>query len=170
MKSFSSENEQRREFLIQCVKTVAGITVLGVVSPIIQGCKISSSPPDKREIVVDVTALIQAPTGTPYALEVPVTDLGLLPVYIIKNAQGDIIALNSQCTHQACQIKSPEADHRFHARPDDFTDEIDKMYCDCHGSTFNLDGVPLQGPATVALHKYETTLDTATNQLTILIQ
>ncbi len=55
----------------------------------------------------------------------------------------DIIALDSLCTHQGCQVE--------------WTDT--EFACPCHGSKFSADGEVTSGPATEALGTYEAKID-----------
>ncbi|MEA5465965.1 QcrA and Rieske domain-containing protein [Leptothoe sp. PORK10 BA2] len=67
------------------------------------------------------------------------------PVIVIRdpaNADG-LIALNSVCNHQGCDVAWKN----------------DAFVCPCHGSKFNIDGSLANGPATAPLAPYEVMID-----------
>jgi len=53
-------------------------------------------------------------------------------VWVIRSAEG-FYALSARCTHLGCRL--------MHDRP------RRRLACNCHGSTFSLDGAVLRGPA-----------------------
>ena len=63
------------------------------------------------------------------------------PVYVRRDASGQIVALLASCTHRGCQ---PER-------------VGDRLLCPCHGSEFSLSGVVLEGPAQDPLTRYRVT-------------
>lgn len=60
------------------------------------------------------------------------------PVYVRRDAEGEIVALLASCTHRGCQ---PEP-------------VGDRLVCPCHGSEFSLTGRVLAGPAERPLTRY----------------
>ena len=71
----------------------------------------------------------------PVLIRVPEVDGGLL---LIRRNPSALIAIGARCTHQGCQVR-PGGDF--------FT-------CPCHGSTFDLDGAVVRGPAQKPLPRY----------------
>jgi len=65
-------------------------------------------------------------------------------VIVARTAAGAFVAVASACTHQQTTIDFESANNRFH--------------CSGHGSNFGTDGSVINGPATVALKKYNTQL------------
>lgn len=49
---------------------------------------------------------------------------------IFRNPQGVLKAFDSKCTHAGCNVEY----------------EITKIYCHCHGGTYNLNGINIAGP------------------------
>lgn len=49
---------------------------------------------------------------------------------VFRNAQGELKAFDSKCTHAGCNVEF----------------EATKIYCHCHGGTYNLDGKNIAGP------------------------
>lgn len=62
---------------------------------------------------------------------------------VINNASG-VAVLSSHCTHLGCRINRTEGS---------------ELVCPCHGSRFNLNGEPSQGPARERLRELPFTLD-----------
>ncbi len=71
--------------------------------------------------------------------------------YIIVNKEYPLV-LSSYCTHLGCKIQ---------------TYENGVLICPCHGSSFDLDGNPLKGPAIKPLKKFEYSTNMETKTLTI---
>ncbi|MGH2569689.1 MAG: ubiquinol-cytochrome c reductase iron-sulfur subunit, partial [bacterium] len=72
--------------------------------------------------------------GPAVALSAPGLDW---PVLVIRDGDG-FVALTSRCTHQGCRVQPSETFIR----------------CSCHGSTFDLQGRVLRGPALDPLPQY----------------
>ncbi|MDX1284112.1 MAG: Rieske 2Fe-2S domain-containing protein [Draconibacterium sp.] len=52
--------------------------------------------------------------------------------YIVLNTEGNTRILSSHCTHLGCKINEVKNG---------------RLICPCHGSEYDLNGVPLKGPA-----------------------
>lgn len=63
---------------------------------------------------------------------------------VARTATGAFVAVASACTHQQTTIDFESTNNRFH--------------CSGHGSNFGIDGSVINGPATLALKKYNTQL------------
>jgi cytochrome b6-f complex iron-sulfur subunit len=66
-------------------------------------------------------------------------------IIVVKTTTGEIIAVSAICTHQQASITYQVNNNRF--------------YCAAHGSVFSTTGAVTTGPATVALKKYQTSLN-----------
>ena len=60
------------------------------------------------------------------------------PILLIRMENGSFQAVGAKCTHLGCQVQPAR---HF-------------LTCPCHGSTFNLDGEVVRGPAQKALPRY----------------
>jgi menaquinol-cytochrome c reductase iron-sulfur subunit len=60
--------------------------------------------------------------------------------WVVKNASGEVIAFNPQCTHLACVYHWESAQKEF--------------LCPCHASVFGIDGNVVSGPAPRPLDRY----------------
>ncbi|MEO1094147.1 MAG: ubiquinol-cytochrome c reductase iron-sulfur subunit [Cyanobacteria bacterium J06638_28] len=65
-------------------------------------------------------------------------------VIVVRNA-GDVIALNSLCTHQGCSV--------------DWDGDAEALACPCHGSKFSPDGTVTEGPAASPLGVFEAKIE-----------
>ncbi len=75
------------------------------------------------------------------------------PVAITRDARSNFVAMVGMCTHMACVL-------RFNA----LNATLD---CPCHGSSFELDGTVLNGPAVTSLRVLPTTFDGARLTITM---
>lgn len=64
------------------------------------------------------------------------------PVYVSKNAQGELIVLSAVCTHLGCTVPWDEAEKKF--------------VCPCHHGMFAADGNLLGGPPPRGMDRLET--------------
>ncbi len=69
---------------------------------------------------------------------------GSFDFYLIRKSEDELIALANVCSHQRCAI--------------DYVETARALACPCHGSRFDLNGIPMQGPARAALSRYNVTL------------
>lgn len=87
----------------------------------------------------------------PNDLQIGVTFLDQI---IIKKEKNSLTAFSSKCTHLGCKINSTVDD---------------QLVCPCHGSKFNFDGIPQNGPATKSLLKLEIEKDKSTGNLVVYV-
>lgn len=73
---------------------------------------------------------------------------------IINKTPSNITTFSSKCTHLGCKINSTVND---------------KLVCPCHGSKFNFDGIPQNGPATIPLNKLEIIKEKSTGELVVYV-
>ena len=71
-------------------------------------------------------------------------------VIVVRLANNEFIAVQSNCTHQGVTVA-------FRANQNDF-------YCSAHGSSFQLDGTVINGPAGSPLRQYKYSFDVFTNK------
>jgi cytochrome b6-f complex iron-sulfur subunit len=64
------------------------------------------------------------------------------PVIIIRSEGDKIIALSAICTHLDCLVGYRKSGN--------------DIFCNCHSSSFNIEGIPKEGPAKLPLQKYKT--------------
>jgi cytochrome b6-f complex iron-sulfur subunit len=146
------ESEGRRSFFSQCAGAMVGLTVIGTIAPVLQGCSDSSSPTAPNgpaQITADVSSL------TADNMAVVVGDQGTdgQNVLVVRKTATTYLVLSMQCTHDNCQVGAPSSSGI--------------MTCPCHGSKFDITGAVKQGPASSPLGQYTSTFDDTTKMLTI---
>src|SRR5258707_739096 len=117
---------------------LAGAGALAWVALTQFGCSKSDTNP-KKDFTLDLTdsqniALLTA-GGFVYVQE----------VIVFKATDGNFYALSQVCTHQGCTVLYDESQN--------------DIACPCHGSTFDVHGNVLGGPAPSPLLEYATSLN-----------
>lgn len=75
----------------------------------------------------ELTALSDVPVGGAVAVE----GEGGKALLVTRPSEGEVVALSAVCTHQGCAV-APDGE---------------RLRCPCHGSTYDLTGKNLGGPA-----------------------
>jgi cytochrome b6-f complex iron-sulfur subunit len=76
-------------------------------------------------------------------------------ILLVRTSATAVAAVSDICTHAQCGVRY---------------DHVNKnLSCPCHGSRYTLSGAVIQGPAFRPLARYQTQLDPAANQLTIVV-
>jgi len=70
-------------------------------------------------------------------------------ILLVKAESGEYRALDATCTHQGCQVRPTGSG----------------LTCPCHGSSYNLDGEVVRGPAQKPLHYYNTEVKAETIEI-----
>ncbi len=136
----------RRMFVTQAACLTAFGGVLGAM---LQGCGGVTSPSDVPAlqtvngtrvsggitVAVDTTSPLSA-VGSAALVHTSIGDF-----LVAHTGQNTFVALNAICTHQTCTITG-------------FGNQ--NYVCPCHGSTFDVNGRVLGGPAPAALRQYPT--------------
>jgi len=68
-----------------------------------------------------------------------VTKFSHPPMFIVKEKNNKLLALDSHCTHMGCIVN--------------YDPDKNIFICPCHGSEYNIDGVNIRGPTKRPLHK-----------------
>lgn len=76
-------------------------------------------------------------------------------ILLVRTSSTSVQAVSDICTHAGCGVRY------------DHVNQV--LVCPCHGSTFTLGGLVIQGPASRPLARYPTQLDPSSNLLTILL-
>jgi len=65
-------------------------------------------------------------------------------IIITQVSTGNYVAVSKICTHQQCTVEYNSSGKKYN--------------CPCHGSTFDTNGDVINGPATIKLQEYNTSL------------
>lgn len=82
----------------------------------------------------------------------PNKEISFVDEFIIRNKEDEVTSFSAHCSHLGCIINK---------------EQNGKLICPCHGSEYNLEGVPVKGPAYKPLKKYKSTLSSDRKQITI---
>jgi Rieske Fe-S protein len=148
----------RREFLRTCRCLLSNVAIAATLAPVVAACEFSEvhpgapTGPTVRSIVVDVSSLRTRGASLVTAERGP----DRTPIVVVRRSEADYIAMSMLCTHSQFTLRPPSAG---------------TMYCPGHGSNFDLEGTPLDGPAvaTGPLKQYPATFDLSTKRLTITL-
>jgi cytochrome b6-f complex iron-sulfur subunit len=150
------DEHSRRTF---CARAVALASLGGILGAMVEGCSTSPTSPTSAASLPSVTGT-RVSAGVTVTIDAtsPLASVGGaalvqasgVQLLVSRTAQNSFVALTAICTHQTCTI----------------TGFASNTYvCPCHGSTFDLNGRVLGGPAPSPLHEYTTQF--ANNVLTI---
>lgn len=125
---------ERRSFFKWLFRTVSALWVLGVAGLIAKYLRRPESLPSLEANLIHVGPLNTLPVGTakffPHAEQ---------PVWVMRLASNEIVAVSAICTHFRCILK---------------WDDTAKIYqCPCHRGSFDQYGNVLAGPPPSALPK-----------------
>jgi Rieske Fe-S protein len=153
----------RRNFFVRILQTVAVISIPAILGEFLESCKNTLIGPTGSQLMPTVSGTYSNGDVT---LDVgsssPLSKTGVAA--IVNYSGGSVLvdhpsanaynALSSICTHQGCQITG-------------FDTSSGQFICPCHGSTFDVNGKVIQGPAGSPLSKFQTQLNGT--QLTIIV-
>ena len=168
MKNIVAKSEEpRRKFLIQAGSLVSLGLLAGSFTSLVTSCEKSENPaiPDlnnqnnnsnvpKAEINLANYPELQA-SGSFKKITIQGKNNNK-PLLVIRNTETEFVVLSSTCTHEGCEVENPDLSNN-------------KIDCLCHGSVFGLGGNVLNGPATTALHSYNSSYNPSAGILTVEI-
>ena len=122
------------------VLALMGVSALGTagLATLLEGC--ATPPPVTVALDVDVASLpLGAPTEVAFTMSAgqAVVDGS---TWLVKEADGDLIAFDPRCTHATCAYR--------------WADDTDRFQCGCHDGRFALDGSVLAGPPPRPLDRF----------------
>jgi cytochrome b6-f complex iron-sulfur subunit len=138
-----NKGTDRRNAINKLLYGWAGITSLPIISAIVRFIV----PPQKifeGSLVVGAISDLTPGTGK-------IVQLGNRPVIVITTPESNHIAFRANCTHLGCIVQ--------------YRGDNNDIFCACHGSRFDLSGIPVSGPASKPLQEIPITIEN--NQLSI---
>jgi cytochrome b6-f complex iron-sulfur subunit len=141
------DGQTRRTF---CAQTATLAIFGGALGAILEGCSSSPTSPSNASslptvngttvsggitLTVDASSPLSS-VGSAALVQTPIGDF-----LVAHTAQNAFVALSATCTHQTCTITG-------------FANQ--DYVCPCHGSTFDINGRVLGGPAPASLRQFPT--------------
>jgi cytochrome b6-f complex iron-sulfur subunit len=148
MKDMTNDGQTRRTF---CRQAATLAIFGGAVGTILEGCSSPTSPSPSNVPSLPTVNGTRVSGGITLTIDAssPLTAVGSAALVqssagdflVSRTAQDAFVALSATCTHQTCTITG-------------FGNQ--QYVCPCHGSTFDINGRVLGGPAPAALSQYPT--------------
>ena len=136
---FSTPVGSRRTFFQWMTAAAAAVVAVGLAVPLL-GSLVSPAFMRRRQEWVDIGPIDALSAGRPTQLDhVTTVRDGWLEaksekaVWAVKQSQGDIKVFSPICTHLGCGYRWDETERKF--------------LCPCHGSSYDINGLVLGGPA-----------------------
>ncbi len=136
---FSTPVGSRRTFFQWVTAAAAAVVAVGLAVPLL-GSLVSPAFMRRRQEWVDIGPIDALSAGRPTQLDhVTTVRDGWLEaksekaVWAVKQSQGDIKVFSPICTHLGCGYRWDETERKF--------------LCPCHGSSYDINGLVLGGPA-----------------------
>jgi Rieske Fe-S protein len=145
------------------MSALAGITVIGVVAPLVQACE--PLQPIASRVLPGTDpgdSDPNAPPGTPFDVSALTTDGQALAtsdrkILLVRISGTEYIALSTLCTHLQCTVITQVPVNG-------------PISCECHGSRFAIDGSVMWSPVPIEpLTKYASTYVAASSKLYVVI-
>lgn len=167
-KQCAAQCTPRRAFLAQCLSSVAGVAVVGIIAPLLQGCEPSNYPTAATNNGTPggggnggnnsggsgTSFSVAALTADGQALVTQTKGPDGYRIMIVRISATEFKSLSMRCTHEGCGVNPPQSG---------------TITCGCHGSQFELSGAVKRGPATQPLKSYATTFDAASNSVKVVV-
>jgi cytochrome b6-f complex iron-sulfur subunit len=128
----------RRSFIDHLLSTSLGATVLSIAYPVIL---FLIPPPLSESQQNNVLA------GTSNELKpnsAKIFKFGSRPGMLVRTSTGEFRAFTAICTHLNCTVQ--------------YRDDLQRIWCACHGGQFDLNGINVAGPPPRPLEQYEVNL------------
>lgn len=156
----------RREFFNKTIQGATIVAIPSILGTIIESCTTNSNPASVSVSSSNLQTIQTAPKNNIITLNIdsssPLSTAGNAVLLQYSNGnllvdrpdQNSFNALSAICTHQGCLITGYDSSSK-------------NFVCPCHGSTYNLYGQVVTGPAQRALPQYQTQFNN--NQLNIVL-
>jgi Rieske Fe-S protein len=125
---------KRRSFLDWFLGGSLGATMASVIYPVVQFL----IPPaiteaQQNNVVAAKSAELKPNTGR-------IFKFGSRPGILVRTQEGDLRAFSATCTHLECTVQ--------------YREDLQRIWCACHGGQFDLNGINVAGPPPRPLEQY----------------
>jgi len=128
----------RRSFVDLLLSTSLGATVLSIVYPVIQFLIPPAISESQQNNVIAGTAQELKPNSA------KIFKFGSRPGIVVRTATGEFRAFTAICTHLNCTVQ--------------YREDLQHIWCACHGGQFDLNGINVAGPPPRPLEPYAVNL------------
>jgi cytochrome b6-f complex iron-sulfur subunit len=128
----------RRSFIDLLLSTSMGATVLSILYPLVQFLIPPALSESQQNNVIAGTAKELKPNSG------KIFKFGSRPGILVRTSTGELKAFTAICTHLNCTVQ--------------YRDDLQHIWCACHGGLFDLNGINVAGPPPRPLEQYEVNL------------
>jgi Rieske Fe-S protein len=115
-----------------------GATVLSILYPLVQFLIPPALSESQQNNVIAGTAKELKPNSG------KIFKFGSRPGILVRTSTGELKAFTAICTHLNCTVQ--------------YRDDLQHIWCACHGGLFDLNGINVAGPPPRPLEQYEVNL------------
>jgi cytochrome b6-f complex iron-sulfur subunit len=128
----------RRSFIDHLLTTSLGATVLSIAYPVILFLIPPALSESQQNNVLAGTSNELKPNSA------KIFKFGTRPGILVRTSTGEFRAFSAICTHLNCTVQ--------------YRDDLQHIWCACHGGQFDLNGINIAGPPPRPLEQYEVNL------------
>ena len=125
---------KRRSFLDWLLGGSLGATMVSVLYPIVEFLippQVNEAP--QNNIIAGKAGDLKPNTGR-------IFKFGARPGILVRTPEGELRAFSATCTHLECTVQ--------------YRDDLQRIWCACHGGQFDLNGINVAGPPPRPLERY----------------
>jgi Rieske Fe-S protein len=128
----------RRSFIDFLLGTSLGATVLAIVYPVVEFLIPPAISESQQNNVIAASAKELQPNAG------KIFKFGSRPGILVRTPSGEFKAFTAVCTHLNCTVQ--------------YRDDLQHIWCACHGGQFDLNGINVAGPPPRPLEEYAVNL------------
>jgi cytochrome b6-f complex iron-sulfur subunit len=128
----------RRSFVDVLLGTSLGATVVSIVYPLLEFLIPPAISESQQNNVVAASAKELQPNVS------KIFKFGSQPGILLRTPSGDFKAFTAVCTHLNCTVQ--------------YRDDLQRIWCACHGGQFDLNGINVAGPPPRPLEEFAVNL------------
>src|ERR1051326_7192021 len=128
----------RRSFVDLLLSTSLGATALSIIYPVIQFLIPPALSESQQNNVIAGTAKELKPNAA------KIFKFGSRPGLLVRTSTGEFKAFTAVCTHLNCTVQ--------------YRDDLQHIWCACHGGQFDLNGINVAGPPPRPLEQFAVNL------------
>jgi cytochrome b6-f complex iron-sulfur subunit len=128
----------RRSFVDLLLSTSLGATLVSILYPVVQFLiPPALSESQQNNVIAGTVKELKPNSGK-------IFKFGSRPGLLVRTPTGEFRAFTAICTHLNCTVQ--------------YRDDLQHIWCACHGGQFDLNGINIAGPPPRPLEQYEVNL------------